>query len=87
MACVKMHNGSPTIFIDDKPVFGAMVMTDKLLTGWKGVPDPYFVAMYEAGFRQFQVCPTGTSGDFDNAYNPETDDFSREALASTYQEL
>jgi len=80
MPCVKMYNGSPTIFIDNEPKFGAMIMSDKLMKGWNGEPDPHFAAFYNAGFHFFQVSIEYGKPSFDSAYDEVTDSFSKDAF-------
>lgn len=76
---VKLHNGTPTLHINGKPVFAPMLNTNKnpKAKGW--VDDPYFADFSKAGFNLFQIDVNGCS--FDATYDIEKDEFVEERFA------
>ena len=75
---VRNHNGTPTLFCNNEPVFCALHLTDKIFDRppqW----DPQVDAFAQAGFILLSVladrCVT-----FDSAYDPHTGEFRPEAF-------
>lgn len=74
---VSMHHGTPTLHINGKPVFGAMLKTNKNPQAdgvWRD--DPWFDDFVAAGFRLFQLDMHACN--FDRTYDAATDTFPSE---------
>ena len=75
---VQNYNGTPTLFINGKPDFCAIHLTDKILMGdgeWVKPADDFA----EAGFDLYGEITDGCVT-FDSAYDPQTGDFKPEAF-------
>lgn len=77
---VREHHGAPTLFEDGVPAFPAIYLTVRNTrrpsSGWRG--DPYLEEFCQAGFHYYSIqVPVR----FDDAYDPATRGFRREAFA------
>ncbi|MCL5996099.1 MAG: beta-galactosidase [Chloroflexi bacterium] len=77
---VKDHHGTPTLFMDDRPIFTTIYLTVRNFRnpGMDWQPDPHFEQFRDAGFHFYSIeLPTR----FDDAYDPATGGFRLEAFA------